>query len=230
MKEIVEKIKQKIYKLIRKIRNIETVDEIQHKRVEPWFKINGDKTLRLDYELDSFSIVVDVGGYEGQWSSDIFSKYCCSIFIFEPVEKFYEEISSRFKYNNKIKVYKAGLSSEDKDIKISLLNDSSSLFKSDENTENIKILDASIFFIKNNIKNIDLIKINIEGSEYELLENLISNDIIKNIHNIQVQFHDFVPNAKERMEKIQTELLKTHHLTYQYEFVWENWEINKNGK
>ena len=39
---------------------------------------------------------------------------------------------------------------------------------------------------------IDLLKINIEGGEYEVLENLIENDLIKNIDNIQIQFHDFV--------------------------------------
>ena len=70
-------------------------------------------------------------------------------------------------------------------------------------------------------------KINIEGGEYSLLEDLISNRLVANIKDIQVQFHTFAPNALERMKNIQMELSKTHHLTYNYPFVWENWERNK---
>ncbi len=204
----------------------ETTENLQAKRVVPWFKIAGDKTLRLNYLLDSSSIVVDVGGYEGQWSSDIFAKYQCNIHIFEPVKSFFEKIKERFTKNDKIKVHNIGLSNKNTELPISLLNDSSSLFKEDTQNEYIKVVDASVFFKEQNIENIDLIKINIEGGEYDLLENLIKNGYISKIKNIQVQFHDFVPDAKERMIKIQEELGKTHHITYQYEFVWENWEIN----
>ena len=45
-------------------------------RAAQWFKDNGDKTHRLNYNLNEKSIVFDLGGYEGQWASDIFSKYC----------------------------------------------------------------------------------------------------------------------------------------------------------
>ena len=68
-------------------------------------------------------------------------------------------------------------------------------------------------------------KINIEGAEYDLLEHLIDTGLISNIHNIQVQFHDFVSNAEQRMIMLQKELEKTHGLTYQYPFVWENWRV-----
>lgn len=201
--------------------------DLQTERVVPWFKIDGDKTLRLNYRLNSSSVVVDVGGYEGQWASDIFAKYCCNIIIFEPVKTFADKIKSRFTKNEKIKTYKYGLSNKNAKQVISLLADSSSMFKSDTDQEEIEVVDGSIFLTKENIANIDLMKINIEGGEYDLLDNLIDSGFIPKIKNIQVQFHDFVPNAKSRMLKIQNELRKTHHLTYQYEFVWENWEINE---
>ena len=44
-------------------------------------------------------------------------------------------------------------------------------------------------------------KINIEGGEYELLERLIAADLIRKIDDIQVQFHNFVPDAAARMER-----------------------------
>jgi len=196
---------------------------IQQKRVILWLKIQGDKTLRLNYDLDESSIVFDLGGYEGQWTSDIFSKYCCFIHVFEPVKEFFKNIERRFYKNEKIIVHSYGLSNKNETVKITLDKTSSSIFKSGKETSDALFLRAIDFMKQNNIQSIDLIKINIEGSEYDLLEHFIETNFINNIKNIQVQFHDFIPNAKQRMLKIQKNLEKTHFLTYQYPFVWENW-------
>ena len=197
----------------------------QERTVNRWRKDNGEK-LRYQYDLNQSSIVFDLGGYIGQWTQDVYSKYNCNIFVFEPVEKFSKNISERFKDNSKIKVFNLGLSNEDKEIDISVKEDASSSYIKDENTSKIKLKKASAFMKENNIKKIDLMKINIEGGEYDLLDELISSGFINQIDNIQVQFHHFVNDAKNRMEKIQKELEKTHHLTFQYKFVWENWKKN----
>lgn len=224
----IEKCKNFIKKTINylKGKKRDFINRKQIKRVRPWFEINGDNTLRLDYNLNRDSIVVDVGGYEGKWANDIYKKYNCNIFIFEPIKEYYDKIVERFKENPKIRVYNYGLSNKDCDKQISLLNDSSSLFKKSRNLQKITLVNASNFFNSEKIGKIELIKINIEGGEYDLLENLIENGLIYKIRNIQVQFHDFVKRAKKRMLKIEDELSKTHHPTYRFEFVWENWEIN----
>ena len=46
-----------------------------------------------------------------------------------------------------------------------------------------------------NIEYIDFLKLNIEGSEYELLENLISSNNLDKIKYLQIQFHENVNNA-----------------------------------
>jgi len=120
--------------------------DAREKRAIPWFEIQGDKTLRLDYELDEKSLVFDLGGYEGQWASDIFSKYSCFIYIFEPVEEFFEKIRQRFSKNKKISVYKFGLGKQNQNAEISLEKSASSMFKKVGRTTNIKILKAVDFF------------------------------------------------------------------------------------
>jgi FkbM family methyltransferase len=203
---------------------------IQEKRCIPWFRDNGDKTLRLDYDLDNESIVFDLGGYEGQWASDIFSMYCCYVHIFEPVEKFASKIEKRFSKNNKIFIHKFGLSSNNEKAQISIDADSSSIFTIKGSTDEIYLNKAIDFIKEYKIERIDLIKINIEGGEYELLEHLLGSGFIGSVDNIQVQFHDFVLDAESRMNKIQDALSKTHFLTYQYPFVWENWQIKNDFK
>jgi hypothetical protein len=56
------------------------------------------------------------------------------------------------------------------------------------------------------VDRVNLLKINVEGAEYDILDKLIETGYIKNVDNIQVQFHNFVPNAEDRRQKIQTEL------------------------
>ena len=197
---------------------------IQASRVKPWSAINGDKTLRLDYDLGQESIVFDLGAYEGQWASDIFARYCCTIHCFEPVKAFAENIETRFAKNGKIFAHHFGLSNADKKVKISHNATASSIFRG-EGKEEIYLAKATDFLSRHNINRIDLMKVNIEGGEYDLAGHLIETGFVKNIVNLQIQFHDFVPNAKERMTKIQRGLEKTHKLTYQYEFVWENWKL-----
>jgi len=200
-------------------------------RVRPWLKIRGDENLRLDYDLNENSVVFDLGGYEGEWSNDIFSKYGCYVHVFEPVREYSEAISKRFEGSKKIFVYNFGLSDRDKVEIISVDDNSSSIYKtSGSKFENIVLKNVVTFIEKNNLRAVDLIKINIEGGEYDLLEFLVNDPIIKNITNIQVQFHEFVPKARERMVNIQKKLAETHELTYHYPFVWENWKIKGNKK
>lgn len=55
---------------------------------------------------------------------------------------------------------------------------------------------------ENAIDYIDILKIDIEGSEYELLESL-EKDVFDKIEQITVEFHDFIdPNLKTSTEKL----------------------------
>lgn len=188
-----------------------------------WFAIQGDKTLRVQYDLNKDSVVFDLGGYEGQWASDIFARFCCNVYIFEPVLAFADGIRSRFAKNPHIRVFPFGLSAINTTAKLCVSADSTSQFKKNGDLEEVVLVKASDFLAEQNIKAIDLIKINIEGGEYELLEHLLDTGLIASIRDIQVQFHDFIPGAEARMKRIQERLSATHYLTYNYPFVWENW-------
>lgn len=200
----------------------------QEKQVQQWHHIRGDKTLRLDYRLDETSIVFDLGGYEGQWASDIFGKYCCKIYVFEPVLEFAGQIEKRFFFNRHIVVHRFGLSDETSMRKIAVCADGSSIFKHGSDIREAHFVRAADFLMHNGFSRIDLMKINIEGDEYNLLDHLIETGWVRCIRNIQVQFHDFVPDAQRRMKEIQNELQKSHVLTFQYPFVWENWRIKED--
>lgn len=79
-----------------------------------------------------------------------------------------------------------------------------------------------------NIQSIDLLKINVEGSEFSILPHLVESGCIKKVKNIQVQFHHFVPDAHRRRRKIQKMISMSHDLEWCYPFVWESWSIRTN--
>jgi FkbM family methyltransferase len=210
------------------IRNVEKPPVSEHeKNAIKWFKDAGDVTLRLQYDLGPQSVVFDVGGYYGEWASHIFSAYLCRVNIFEPVHEYALRIEKRFKNNKNITVHHFGLAGKTQQAMISILKDSSSIYRvsDEEKTEAIELVSIGDFIREKKFTHIDLMKINIEGGEYELLEYLLSSGLTKIIDNLQVQFHEFiVKDYAERMVKIQKALSRTHRLTYQYRFVWENWQ------
>jgi len=192
---------------------------------DQWVIDQGDATLRLDYPLSKDSVVLDLGGFKGDWSSSVYDMYGCNMYIFEPVTKYFVGIKRRFLKNDKIKIFKYCLGSKNYSTEISLLGDSTSIFLDSAQRELIEIADIHYFIKFSGIRSVDLIKINIEGGEYDLLETILESSMQTCFGNIQVQFHRFIPNCKERRDRIRDILSKTHQLTYDYEFIWENWKL-----
>ncbi|MGZ3757419.1 MAG: FkbM family methyltransferase [Mucilaginibacter sp.] len=188
----------------------------------------GGESLRFNYNsLDKNSVIFDLGGYEGQWASDIYSRFRSMVYIFEVYKPYYDKIQERFNLNNDIKIFNYGLSSENTVVKIAIDDVSTSAFKKSENMVDVQLKNIADFIAEHDIQKIDLMKINIEGGEFDLLAYLISSGIVKQVVNLQIQFHDFVPDAINKMATIRNELSKTHKPTYQFDFIWDNWELKE---
>jgi FkbM family methyltransferase len=203
------------------------IPSIKDEGANEFYKSGGEQ-LRFDYPgLKKNSIVFDLGGYEGQWASDIYGRYRPKIYIFEVYAPYYDNIKERFFYNDAIKVYNFGLSAQDAVTQIAIDGYSTSAFKKSENMVEIELKNISHFILENKIKKIDLMKINIEGAEYGLLAHLISTGIVKIIANLQIQFHDFIPDAFNEMNSIREKLSITHFPTYKFDFTWDNWKLKE---
>lgn len=184
----------------------------------------GDERLRYEFELDSSSVVLDVGGYRGQWASDIFARYGCRVVICEPVSIFSEKIKTRFKKNPKIEVHQVALGRSARTELISVCEDGSSTLRNNGSKETIRFVEAKDFLGSSLGASIDLVKINIEGGEYELMPVLIDTGWIRRIRYVLVQFHEISPTSESEMEAIWEKMKETHRLLYRYKYVWECWE------
>jgi FkbM family methyltransferase len=193
-----------------------------------WRADQGDTKLRLEYPLFPNSLVMDLGGFEGQWAADIYSRYGCQVVIFEPVAEFAEKIRNRFGNNPSVEVFQYGLGNGAREEHIRLSADGSSLFAGDGQTETISIHDAVEWLESRGTPKVALAKINIEGAEYELLERLSAGGLLHCFENLQIQFHPIAPDSRDRMNAIQAILRRTHDLKWQYDFVWESWCLKEN--
>lgn len=199
------------------------IGALQPYRVNRWLDSNGE-LLRYEFPLSDESIVFDLGGYRGDWAAEMFSRYKCQIYIFEPVPKYYEEILKRFEHIPKIKVFNFGLGSKLERIPIGIDGDASSLFlENAEFTVQARVVPTHDFFNENGIEKIDLMKINIEGSEYDLLSGMIDHDLAKRVEYFQIQFHEIDEVSDRNAKEIRGHLIRDHEPIFVYDFVWETW-------
>ncbi len=187
----------------------------------------GGEKLRLDYPLTPESIVLDVGGYIGDFAVDISDKFNCKVDVFEPVESYAEQIKERVTNIEKIEVLQVGLGGREREEFITVEGLGSSVFvhhRDEETKEKIKIISIVDYLQSKNYPEISLMKLNIEGGEFELLDALLNHsELLMKIKYFQIQFHDFVPSADEKMQKLQMRLSKTHQKTWGFPFIWESW-------
>ena len=156
-------------------------------------------------------------------TSAIHSRSGCNIHVFEPLAAFAEQLKQRFAEIDNIQVHHCGLAASDQIAKLGVAAESSSAFRSADQTESCSLQSIDRFLRDSSIAEVALMKVNIEGGEYELFEHLVTTGLISKFKELLVQFHWFVPDARRRMQAIQKKLSQTHQLSYQYPFVWENW-------
>lgn len=186
---------------------------------------NAGDTLLVNYPLHKDSVVFELGGYTGGWSEKICDKYACNLFVFEPVNYLYKMLLSKFKGKNNVRVFNYGILGRNDKLNITMSNDGSSFYSSGESVQeaDVKKIDDVLSFLS--IQHVDLIQINIEGSEYALLDYMIDADLVSLFRYIQIQFHKNVPDAEIRRDRIVRGLEKTHARIFNYEFIFESWKI-----
>lgn len=210
----------------------ETIGKILD-QIVPWRSDGYYEKLRYEYKLDKNSVCIDLGAFHCEWGIKISDMYSNpTIYAFEPINHIYDiGLLKIEKYNNiKLFNYGAGKENYEADIIVGEAQGVSSSFYLNEaslSKTKVEIKSIKNIFQELNISNVDLIKINIEGSEYDVLECLIDNNLQTKIKNIQVQFHRLSENYNERYLAIKNKLSETHKLTYEFPFIWENWELTK---
>ena len=225
-KEAIKK-NTKTYNLLRKIREVLRIFYNTKTRSRFFWNLrNGDTRLTLNYPLDKESIVIDVGAYKGEFIEKLIKRHSPTIHAIEPIKEFSSYLQRKFVNDSNIIVHSFGLFDETKKVKISNLGAGSSIFARKEGSAEqiISLKSMSKFVEEESIQEIDLLYMNIEGSEYQLLNHIIETGLIQNVKHLQVQFHNYILNSKLERKKIRKKLRKTHYCVFNFPFIWERWD------
>jgi FkbM family methyltransferase len=200
-----------------------------------FYQNGGNSQLYEGLPLNGKSLVLDIGGYHGDWTKNIMARYACCSDIFEPVPAFAHECIRFFKHNNKVRVWEAGLGSSNKTCAYNLSEVATSSFG---DVGSAKCFEARVIGvggymetlmaeagISNPTGAIGCAKINVEGAEYEILETLLATNHIYKIHTLLVQFHRQPIGYQQRYNAIIEKLSQTHQRRWCYHMVWERWDL-----
>lgn len=173
----------------------------------------GLEHLRYEYDLSPDDVVIDIGAYQGEWAEQIFCRYGCKLIVVEPgpwivgfehgevINKAADNCDGILRFGG---AYYYTSAFEDPTHEYECFDVNSLLRRFDE---------------------IALVKMNIEGGEYALLNHIIDAKLHQRIGNLQVQFHLIEDEPTEEMyDAIASKLKKTHHLSFYYPHCWENWQ------
>ena len=195
----------------------------RERTVRRWYLDRGDRDLRYRYTIEPSDVVVDVGGYKGDYAAAIREKFGCKVIVFEPHPAFAAALRTRFAEDGKVQVVACGLAGQDAVMSLSDAADASSTEAISGLVLEVPMRQAATCFAELGVGAVALMKVNIEGGEFDLLPHFIESGFINRIDNLQVQFHDFVPDAAKQREAIRRAMLRTHDLAWDYPFVWESW-------
>ena len=168
--------------------------------------------LTREYEAPGFEIkendtIIDVGGHIGLFM--LFCEQFChkgKIYCFEPASDNYKIFLDNTKLNNFKNVFPFNIAVSKQDGKIPLyLNDDTSghsIFLKNSNSIQVDSITLQKIFDLNNIEKCNLLKLDCEGSEYEIIDSLPESYFSK-IDKMIIEYH-----FAEKYPKLLTNLIK----------------------
>jgi FkbM family methyltransferase len=185
-----------------------------------------DPAILLEAHLDEHSVVVDAGAYVGEWSARIADRYGSRIVAFEPVPAHVAEMRRRLGARRGITVVPVALGAHDAR-EVALLDGPGTRVADGRDPAagvEVEVRDVTAVLRELGVRHIDLLKLNIEGGEYDVLDRLDATGWLEHIDDLLVQFHPKHPGAASRRRAIRRRLAETHTEVWDYPWVWERWE------
>ena len=165
-----------------------------------------------DTDLPKDSTVIDIGGQTGIFTVFV-SKKVSKVYSYEPTAENYSMLKKNIlinKLQNNIFAFKKAVSSREKTFKIYMSSNNTgghSAFRTGEadRYETVKATTLKNIFEENSIKRCDLMKIDAEGSEYDILYPL-PKKYFSRILKIYMEYHDL--DNKKKNHKFLVRFLK----------------------
>lgn len=191
--------------------------------ISKWFLLNRE-TLKYDIDLKPGGIVLDIGAFKGQYTKKMLARNRDMVFwLYEPIADYFQTCQNLFRDKRSITVYQAAVSSDGRDFEMEI-DGLRSRHSSGNLTDSVKIASIDIQDIFDSAQEFELLKMNIEGMEFECLERLINSNSLVKAKYLLIQFHNFEDDSRSKLEKLREGINKDYSNVWQYEWMWELWK------
>lgn len=201
-----------------------------------FFQATRDKPdILIDVDLPEGAVVLDVGAFTGEWSERVLQRADQTgprnlrIHAFEPEPGSIERLRAGVGQDPRVELHPFGLSGRDRLERLAIGGPGSSVFVDPTTpgfvgSTEVELRDVDAVLAALAVDRIDLLKINIEGGEFELLDRLHETGRLERTGTVIVQFHEFAPGAYRGRRRNRKQLADTHRCTWSYSWVYERWD------
>jgi FkbM family methyltransferase len=191
---------------------------------QKFWRDGGIELLASLEEVEDKCVIV-LGGHLGE-SVERYLKFGArTIDVFEPVPEFFEKLESRFQSASKVNIVDKAAWVRNEKLEFWLDNEGTGFSGRSGTPITVEAIRLSTWLSGQEEGKQYFIEINIEGSEYELLEDLITSGMVSRLATILIQFHNFSPESERQRTNILGKLANSHFETMSYKWVWEKWVL-----
>ena len=170
-----------------------------------------DEGIYDDMDVHNRDVVFDIGANIGLWTAYILERGAKKVYSFEPNKLAISQLENNFKDNEKVVIVPKGIYHEHTKIPF-YVDEGNSLISSVVNGDNkvlayeIDTLTIEDVLEQYNIDKIDLLKMDIEGAEFDIFDN-VTVETMDKIDSLLIEYHDFYfPDGTHKVDHLVLEL------------------------
>ena len=162
------------------------------------------------------------GGYLGDSSVAVLRAGESELHVYEPFPPFVSALRERFEGDERVTVHEYAVARREAVVAMTDALDATSV-----GTGEVRVAAKAASETLKDFESVFFLEMNIEGSEYEVLDELIATGAISKVRNLWVQFHNLDEEDELRRALIRRKLCRTHECRVSFTFVWEWWTIGQ---
>lgn len=177
-----------------------------------------------DMDLKNLNVCFDIGSNVGLFTKYLKLNNCSKILCFEPNKAAFNSLQKNLKNESEVQLFNLAVS-HNNDLLRLYVDSSNSLISSAHDIKNsyydVETITLKDIFEKNKIEKVDFVKIDIEGMEFDLIENL-EESVFQKIDRFLIEYHDFYfTDGAQKVEKLKNKLSRMGYIIVnKYKFIY----------
>ena len=160
--------------------------------------------------IDNLNVVIDIGANVGLFTKYMLYKNAKKVLCYEPNKSAFDCLSKNYQNNSSVFLNNLAVSTNNDKVRLYLDVNNTLVSSAKRNTSDFYDVDSITLkqiLTQNNLEKVDLIKIDIEGMEYELIGHM-EDDVFDKVNSFIIEYHDVESMDKSTGVKTLSEKLK----------------------